>query len=125
MKIQERTKERFADAIVYMEVYGSNRIIYRVTASNVICRGMAKLVYGVMLEDLRSGEQQSIADFSTDLEKTIRFANDLVMRETIPAKLYDAALEYLCTALPSKEKVPETTGKTQEFSASSRRIFSR
>ena len=81
--------------IVYMEVYGSNRVIYRVTAGYFAGQGKIQPVYGVMLEDMRSGEKECIEDFSESLEWTIRFANDLVGREIRPAGLYDVAFAYL------------------------------
>ena len=78
-----------------MEVYGSNRVIYRVTAGSVIRQSVSEPFYGVTLEDLRTGERYSIADFSSDLEQTIRFANALVQQEIRPSSLYDAALAAL------------------------------
>ncbi len=95
MKIQEKTSMYLEHGIVYMEVYGNNRIIYRVTASRAVSFGQSRPVYGVMLEDLRSGERQGIANFSDTLEETIRFANELIEQEVVPAKLYDAALQAL------------------------------
>lgn len=97
LKIRKKTdvQTRLSDTIIYMEVYGSNRVIYRVTAGSVIRQSAAEPFYGVMLEDLRTGERYSIADFSSDLEQTIRFANALVQQETRPSGLYDAALAAL------------------------------
>ncbi len=91
--------------VVYMEVYGSNRVIYRVTAGSIIQNGISKPFYGVMLEDLRSGECQSIADFSPDLEQTIRFANALIQRELKPSGLYDAAFGYLSRQVLSSSRI--------------------
>lgn len=118
MKTKQLQNRRPAHPIVYMEVYGSNRIVYRVTAGSVIQQGTEIPTYGVMLEDMRSGEQQSIADFSTDLERTIVFANDLVKRETRPSGLYDVALEYLSAALTHHAEASSQV-------LSSRRSFSR
>ncbi len=87
--------ERKNHCITYMEVYGSNRVIYRVTADILPRRGVAQTAYGVMLEDMRTGEQEQISDFSENLEQTIRFANDLVQREIRPSGLFDIALRYL------------------------------
>ncbi len=91
MNISKQTGHR----ITYMEVYGSNRVIYRVTADRVSKRGSQKPAYGVILEDMRTGEQESISDFSESLEQTIRFANDLVENEIRPERLFDIALRYL------------------------------
>ena len=71
MKLKTRKRSdlqpRLSEPIVYMEVYGSNRVIYRVTAGSVIRQSVSEPFYGVTLEDLRTGERYSIADFSSDL----------------------------------------------------------
>ena len=99
MKLKTRKRSdlqpRLSEPSVYMEVYGSNRVIYRVTAGSVIRQSVSEPFYGVTLEDLRTGERYSIADFSSDLEQTIRFANALVQQEIRPSSLYDAALAAL------------------------------
>jgi len=98
--------------IIYMEVYSSNRVIYRVTAGYIVKQGSICPTYGVMLEEMRTGEMECIEDFSESLELTIRFANDLVGREIRPAGLYDIAFAYLSE---------QATGQV----LSSRKIFSR
>lgn len=103
--------------ITYMEVYGSNRVIYRVTADSRVRGGTARATYGVMLEDMRTGEQEHISDFSENLERTIQFANDLVQREIRPSGLFDIALRYLSEEVST----PVKTGQV----LSSRKIFSR
>lgn len=118
MKTKRQQAHCPENAIVYMEVYGSNRVIYRVTAGSVVQGKTETPTYGVMLEDMRSGEIQGIADFSENLEQTIVFANDLVGRETRPTGLYDVALEYLCANL-MRQEAPSCQV------SSSRRIFSR
>lgn len=118
IKTKQQQSHRPANAIVYMEVYGSNRVIYRVTAGSVVQGKTKTPTYGVMLEDMRSGEIHSIADFSENLEQTIIFANDLVRRETRPSRLYDVALEYLCTNL-----IQQTIPHAQALSSC--KIFSR
>ena len=91
MKLKTRKRSdlqpRLSEPIVYMEVYGSNRVIYRVTAGSVIRQSVSEPFYGVTLEDLRTGERYSIADFSSDLEQTIRFANALAQQEIRPSSL--------------------------------------
>ena len=89
-----------------MEVYGSNRVIYRVTAGWVVrSDGTAKSVYGICLEDLRSGEQQALEDFSDTLDQTILFANHLVEQEIRPEELYDAALKQLSHQVLSSRRI--------------------
>lgn len=94
-KLKTRSQSRPAELIVYMEVYSSNRVVYRVTAGSVVRQGIRQPTYGIMLEDLYTEERQSIPDFSGSLEQTIRFANDLIRREVKPSGLYDMALEHL------------------------------
>lgn len=106
-----------SQCITYMEVCGSNRVIYRVTADSLTCQGGTRTAYGVMVEDMRTGEREYIADFSADLERTIRFANDLVQQEIRPSGLFDVALRYL-----SEEMY---TAGGQAYASDSRRIFSR
>ena len=57
MKLKTRKRSdlqpRLSEPIVYMEVYGSNRVIYRVTAGSVIRQSVSEPFYGVTLEDLR------------------------------------------------------------------------
>lgn len=61
MKLKTRKRSdlqpRLSEPIVYMEVYGSNRVIYRVTAGSVIRQSVSEPFYGVTLEDLRTGER--------------------------------------------------------------------
>lgn len=81
--------------VVYMEVYGVNRVIYRVTASTVQRRGKQVKVYGVILEDVRSGHRESLENFSEDMNDTIQFANSLIHRKIRPCGLYNEALRQL------------------------------
>lgn len=81
--------------IIYMEVYGVNRVIYRVTSGNVRRRGKSVLVYGVSAEDIRTGYCESIENFSEDIETTLKFANSLVHKRVRPDRLYNEALRQL------------------------------
>lgn len=100
---------------VYMEVYSSNRVIYRVTAGAVASHGKTRPAYGVILEDMRTGEIRTLPDFSESLERTIAFANDLVRRETPPSGLYDVALEYLSASVPQMEQKPAETPASKKI----------
>ncbi len=81
--------------IVYMEVYGVNRVIYRVTASTVRRKGRNIYTYGITLEDVRAGSKETIESFSDDMEYTIQFANSLVRKGVRPDGLYNEALRQL------------------------------
>ncbi len=81
--------------MIYMEVYGINRVIYRVTASTVRRRGRPVTVYGVALEDARTGMREVLENFSEDMEQTVQFANTLVRKNVRPNGLYNEALRQL------------------------------
>ncbi|MBQ8515520.1 MAG: hypothetical protein IJ496_08995 [Ruminococcus sp.] len=81
--------------IVYMEVYGVNRVLYRVTIGTVKRRGRLVKVYGVVLEDVRTGQRETLENFSEDLNHTVQFANSLIHRKIRPCGLYNEALRQL------------------------------
>ncbi len=94
-----KVKPKPRNHIIYMEVYSANRMIYRVTADS-ICQGNLEIpVYGVMVENIRTGEEQHITDFSNSLEETVQFANLLIQKQLRPAALYDVALAHLSQKL--------------------------
>ncbi|MGN0592835.1 MAG: hypothetical protein ACI4JQ_06290 [Ruminococcus sp.] len=96
--------------IIYMEVYGVNRVIYRVTAGTIHRKGKPVSVYGVTLEDVRTGERESLENFSEDMEHTVQFTNALVRRRVRPDGLYNEALRQLHS---------EKTGSAQRAAGSS------
>ncbi len=83
------------ESTTYMEVYGTNHTIYRVTASVILRKGRKVPVYGVMLEDSRTGSTEYIENFSEDLEHTLSFASTLIRRKTRPGRLCCEALREL------------------------------
>lgn len=90
---KQAQKEKMS--MVYMEVYGVNRIIYRVTIGSAKRRGKEVAVYGVLLEDMRTGKCESLENFSEDIETAIKFANDLIHKRISPTGLYNEALRHL------------------------------
>ena len=88
--------------IVYMEVYGMNRVIYQVTACQASKKSKQAAVYGVSLTDMRTGENACLQAYSDSLEETIFFANRLIAENVEPNRLYDAALGTLYQNLLSK-----------------------
>ncbi|MGN0630988.1 MAG: hypothetical protein ACI4JN_06635 [Ruminococcus sp.] len=80
---------------VYMEIYGVNRVIYRVTSSVIKRMGKAAVVYGVSLEDIRTGEQECIENFSDKIENALDFAEMLIQQKIPPYRLYSEALRNL------------------------------
>ncbi|MBQ1463402.1 MAG: hypothetical protein IIZ18_01200 [Ruminococcus sp.] len=88
------------DRTVYMEVYGANKVIYRVTESRVRQPGdTLRRAYGIEIEDPRTGEMEFLADFSHDLEDAVDFAEMLIAGKAVPRQLYGRALSYLCIAI--------------------------
>lgn len=76
--MKSSSRSRSKQAVTYMEVYGANRVLYRVTASNTHRNQKLSVVYGIFLQDLRSGETAEIHAFSNSLEKTVCCALDLI-----------------------------------------------
>ena len=58
------------------------------------------VVYGIFLQDLRSGETAEIHSFSNSLEKTVCFVNDLIQKQVQPYQVYNAALRQLSLEVP-------------------------
>lgn len=81
--------------MIYMEVYGVNRIIYRVTIGTAKRKGKEVSVYGVSLEDMRTGQSENLENFSEDIESTLKFTNDLIHKSVSPNGLYNEALRHL------------------------------
>lgn len=81
----------------YMEVLGSNRVIYRVTSSKIIRFGKEELTYGVEAET-KIGPvkfKEAIDDFSDDVKSAVGFTELMVRNNIKPALIYNAALCYL------------------------------
>ncbi|MBO5227071.1 MAG: hypothetical protein J6B17_03150 [Ruminococcus sp.] len=95
MALQARRSSEPDNSLVYMEVYGINRVIYRVTASAVRRKGKPVFIYGVTLEDARTGMAETLESFSEDMEHTIQFTNSLVKKHVRPEGLYNEALRHL------------------------------
>ena len=81
----------------YMEVLGSNRVIYRVTSAKKTVNGEEYVTYGVEAE-MKIGPVkfcEKIDDFSDDVKQAVGFAELLVSNNIKPALIYNAALCYL------------------------------
>lgn len=96
--MKSSSRSRSKQAVTYMEVYGANRVLYRVTASNTHRNQKLSVVYG--MQDLRSGETAEIHAFSNSLEKTVCFVNDLIQKQVQPYQVYNAALRQLSLEVP-------------------------
>ncbi|NLT08036.1 MAG: hypothetical protein GXY08_00800 [Ruminococcus sp.] len=97
--IVKKIKREVCDRTVYMEVYGDNKVAYRVTAGRVSFFGDSVYTYGVEAEDKRSGEKESIPDFSRNVEDAVDFTEMMINGKIRPKQLYSKALSYLCISI--------------------------
>lgn len=97
--IVRKIKREVRDRTVYMEVYGDNKVAYRVTAGWVNLYGENICTYGVEAEDHVTGEKETIADFSRNVEDAVDFTEMMINRRIRPRNIYDQALNYLCISI--------------------------
>ncbi len=90
-----KIKHEVRDRTIYMEVFGDNKVSYRVTAGKVLVNGEEVTTYGVEAEDAKNGVFESIADFSRDIEDAVDFAEMLIASKASPSQIYTRALTYL------------------------------
>lgn len=94
-----REKRKVTDRTVYMEVFGDNRISYRVTVGRMLFENKEIITYGVEIEDPKTHEREVIADFSRDIEDAVDFAEMLISAKIPPCRLYTKALNYLLISI--------------------------
>lgn len=94
-----KKKKEVHDRTVYMEVYGENKIAYRVTAGLMDESGASFVTYGIEAEDKRTGVKEAINDFSRNIEDAVGFAEMLITSRTRPRNIYSKALSYLCFSI--------------------------
>jgi len=97
--IIRKTKHEVRDRTVYMEVYGDNKIAYRVTAGKVSYFGDILYTYGVEVEDQATGEMEAIPDFSRNVEDAVDFTEMMINAKIRPRQMYSKALNYLCISI--------------------------
>ncbi|MGN1481956.1 hypothetical protein [Porcipelethomonas sp.] len=93
----KREKIVSQEKTTYMEVLGTNRIIYRVTSTKVTRDGNESTTYGIEAET-RLGPvrfKETIEDFSADVGFAVKFAEFLVKNNIKPSLIYNAALCFL------------------------------
>lgn len=85
------TKVPVTDKTIYMEVYGQNKVTYRVTTGR-----MGNIItYGIETVDCISGETEIIPDFSRNIEDAVSFVETLIRNRIAPRYVYIKALDYL------------------------------
>lgn len=84
---------------IYMEIFGSNRVTYRVTAGQIDFYGKKINTYGIEAIDHKTGENEKIPDFSDNVEDAVVFAEQLISSKTKPKQIYSKALGFLKTLI--------------------------
>ena len=94
-----RNKTQVTDRTVYMEIYGANRVTYRVTSGRISAYGNEIMTYGIEAVDFFTGESESIPDFSCNIEDAVDFAEILISDRVKPDDIYGKALAYLSVSI--------------------------
>lgn len=90
--IKKQPSPEIKSVAVYMEIYNSSRTAYRVIISN-------DTLYGVEIENFKTGKKAALNDFSDNIEDTVKFAELLIKNKTAPEQLYSTALGYLSSSI--------------------------
>ena len=83
------------DKTLYMEIYGDNKVAYRVLSGRMQLFGDEVITYGVEVIDRTSGEKECIPDFSRNIEDAVVFSFSLITNRSKPRQLYGRALDFL------------------------------
>lgn len=90
--LKKHSPPKIKSVSVYMEIYSSSRTAYRVIVSN-------DTMYGIEIENFRTGKKSTIHDFSERLEDAVKFAESLIKNRTAPEQLYTTALSFLSSSI--------------------------
>ncbi len=93
--IVKRITHEVKDKTVYMEIFGDNKVAYRVLSGRLFMYGDEFITYGIEVIDRKSGEKECIPDFSRNIEDAVAFAELLISERCRPRKLYSKALDFL------------------------------
>ena len=93
--IVKRIKHDVRDKTLYTEIFGDNKVAYRVLSGKMVMYGDEVITYGVEVIDKKSGDKECIADFSRNIEDAVAFAESLITNKSRPRQLYSKALDYL------------------------------
>ena len=97
--IMRRFNRCVTDKTIYLEVFGDNKVAYRVTAGRISSFGCSVNTYGIEAEDYTNGDIETIPDFSRNIEDAVDFAEMLINAKIKPKQLYNKALGYLCVSI--------------------------
>ena len=94
-----RKRREVLDRTLYMEIFGDNKVAYRVLSSRMALFGDEVITYGIEVYDHKNGDSECIADFSTNIEDAVAFAESLIDHRSCPRQLYSRALNYLSVSI--------------------------
>ena len=95
----KRIEREVTDKSTYFEVLGDNKVAYRVITGTLGGFGYPIITYGVEAEDIGSGEKETIADFSRNIEDAVDFTEMLITKKLKPCQIYNLALNYLYVSI--------------------------
>lgn len=100
-KMTDKNAGRYAvtGRTVYLEIYGDNKVIYRVVEGTIDTMRGRRRIYGIETEDTLSGELEAIADYSASLTEAVSFAEKLIRSRARPKQIYSRALSSLCVKI--------------------------
>ncbi len=93
--IVKKIKREVCDKTLYMEIFGDNKVAYRVLSGRMVMYGDEVITYGIEVVDKKNGEQECIADFSRNIDDAVAFAESLITNKSKPRQLYSKALDFL------------------------------
>lgn len=93
--IVKRITHEVKDKTVYMEIFGDNKVVYRVLSGRLNMYGDEFITYGIEVIDKKRGDKELIADFSRNIEDAVAFAELLISEKCRPRQLYSKALDFL------------------------------
>ncbi|WP_019678507.1 hypothetical protein [Ruminococcus flavefaciens] len=99
LSIVKKAKQEVIDKTIYMEIFGENKVAYRVLSSRMNLCGDEFITYGIEVYDHKNGEKECIPDFSNNIEDAVAFAELLISYRSRPRQLYGKALDYLRVTL--------------------------
>lgn len=93
--IVKKVRHEVHDKTLYMEIFGENKVAYRVLSGKMDLYGDEVITYGVEVIDQKKGESECIPDFSRNIEDAVAFAELLINFRSRPSHLYSRALDFL------------------------------
>ena len=93
--VVKKIKREVIDKTIYMEIFGDNKVAYRVLSGRMRIFDDEVITYGIEVIDHRNGHKEIISDFSRNIEDAVAFAEMLISLKVRPCQLYSKALDYL------------------------------